>query len=106
MTSKYYGNWECFQDMKHDFCLAPEFDLTDDNILFAWYEYLDYSGNATVILIDNNGQLCEVEGSHCSCYGLEGQWKPQPVDWHQIAMRPVNYYTRQELIDLANQHIN
>lgn len=44
------------------------------NILFASYVYEDYSGDA-VVLFERDGKLYEVYGSHCSCYGLEGQWE-------------------------------
>jgi len=43
------------------------------NILFASYSYENYSGDAYV-LFEKNGKLFEVFGSHCSCYGLEGQF--------------------------------
>lgn len=29
------------------------------------------------LLTDDKGELYEVHGSHCSCYGFEGQWKPE-----------------------------
>jgi hypothetical protein len=45
-------------------------------ILLAFYEYENYSGSAFV-LFELDGKLYEVNGSHCSCYGLEGQWEPE-----------------------------
>lgn len=48
----------------------------DVNILFAEYVYADYEGSAFV-LFEQAGKLFEVYGSHCSCYGLEGQWEPE-----------------------------
>lgn len=48
-----------------------------DNIklLYADYTYEDYSGDAYVLGYDKQKkQFFEVHGSHCSCYGLEGQW--------------------------------
>lgn len=45
-------------------------------ILFAWYVYEDYSGKAFV-LTRKDEQLYEVNGGHCSCYGLESQWEPE-----------------------------
>ncbi len=45
-------------------------------ILLASYTYEDYSGDAFV-LCKKDGVLYEVNGSHCSCYGLEGQWAPE-----------------------------
>lgn len=45
-------------------------------MLFASYEYADYAGDAFV-LFRKDGKLYEVNGGHCSCYGLEGQWEPE-----------------------------
>jgi hypothetical protein len=50
----------------------------DGEILFASYTMNQYDGTAYV-LFHNKGKLYEVEGSHCSCYGLERQWKPQEI---------------------------
>src|SRR5574343_324534 len=44
-------------------------------ILFASYTYQNYEGNAFV-LFEQDGELYEVNGSHCSCFGLETQWNP------------------------------
>lgn len=33
-------------------------------------------GEAFVLFVEDN-RLYEVHGSHCSCYGLEGQWEPE-----------------------------
>lgn len=36
-----------------------------------------YGGDAYLLIRDRaTGQLYEVSGSHCSCYGFEGQWEP------------------------------
>lgn len=44
-------------------------------LLYADYTYEDYSGDAYVLGYDKEkNQFFEVHGSHCSCYGLEGQW--------------------------------
>ena len=45
------------------------------NILFASYECGSYDGDAFV-LFEREGKLYEVNASHCSCYGLEGQFEP------------------------------
>lgn len=59
----------------------------DGEILVALYSYADYSGNAIVIGRDEAGELFEVHGSHCSCYGLEGQWEPEPTSFAALQMR-------------------
>lgn len=61
----------------------------DINILFASYSYANYSGDAWV-LFEQNGKLYEVNGSHCSCYGLEGQWNPEEVDLNELENRLIN----------------
>lgn len=44
-------------------------------LLYADYTYEDYSGDAYILGYDEEKkQFFEVHGSHCSCYGLEGQW--------------------------------
>jgi hypothetical protein len=61
--------------------LEGSFDLSsgsleDCNILFASYDVDGYEGSA-LVLYEQGGKLYEVHGSHCSCYGLEGQWDPE-----------------------------
>lgn len=58
-------------------------------ILFAFYSYEDYTGKAFV-LFENDGKLYEVHGSHCSCFGLEGQWEPEEVDLNALKVRLVD----------------
>ena len=56
------------------------------NILFASYGCECYEGDAWV-LFEQNGKLYEVSGSHCSCYGLEGQWQPEEVSLEELEHR-------------------
>lgn len=65
---------------------ASEKDRKGATILFAWYEYEDYSGHAFV-LFRQNRKLYEVYGSHCSCYGLEGQWNPEQCYLKELKIR-------------------
>lgn len=55
-------------------------------VLFAYYSYENYSGYAWV-LFEKNGKLYETSGSHCSCYGLEGQWSEEEVDLDELEHR-------------------
>ena len=55
-------------------------------VLFAYYSYEDYSGKAFV-LFRRDGKLYEVNGSHCSCYGLEDQWEPEETTVESIRFR-------------------
>jgi hypothetical protein len=52
----------------------------------AWYGYGDYDGSAFV-LFERDGKLYEVNGGHCSCYGLEGQWDPEEVTMSELERR-------------------
>lgn len=66
------------------------------NILLASYTYDYYSGNAFV-LFEKEGKLYEVNGGHCSCYGLEArgwdldgsisQWEPEEISIEALEYR-------------------
>lgn len=60
----------------------------DINVILAAYKTEAYEGYAYV-LFEKNGKLYEVTGSHCSCYGLEGQWSPNKVDVKELEHRLV-----------------
>ena len=63
---------------EEDVCKEFQIDSVDGVILFAVYEYEDYSGSAEVVFV-RDGRFFHVSGSHCSCYGLEGQWEPEEM---------------------------
>ena len=68
---RYYEGWENWDALKRDFGI----DLKEPRNIFAAYDVDGYEGYALVIF--NYGRKYKiVEGSHCSCYGLEDQWKP------------------------------
>lgn len=69
----YLGEFDNKSDVERYFVCG---NLDDCEILFASYELGDYCGDAFVLFIHNN-KLYEVNGSHCSCYGLEDQWQPE-----------------------------
>lgn len=48
----------------------------DVELVYAEYNIDGYEGNSFV-LFARKGKLYEVNGSHCSCYGLEDQWSPE-----------------------------
>jgi hypothetical protein len=58
------------------------------NILFASYGNDNYSGDAFV-LFERDGKLFEVNGSHCSCYGLEGQFDAEETTIEALRHRLV-----------------
>lgn len=60
--------------------------LEGATILLASYTYENYTGEAFV-LFEKDGLLFEVDGSHCSCYGLEGQWDPEETTKEALLVR-------------------
>jgi hypothetical protein len=93
---RYFGHWSNYESMINDFFerdyitkarkpLPPEFP-SEDEILFASYGGGMYEGDA-VVLYRKDGKLYEVQGSHCSCYGLENQWEPEETSIAALALR-------------------
>jgi len=95
-TSVYLHNWSTKQDVICDFeqiygnredelkRVSPKYE--DINILFASYGTDNYSGDAFV-LYEREGKLYEVNGGHCSCYGLEGQFDPYETTIEELSFR-------------------
>jgi hypothetical protein len=64
---------------KSDYKIVPA-DATpywDAEIITA--EYNGGWEGSVFVLFKSGGNLYEVNGGHCSCYGLEGQWDPEPT---------------------------
>jgi len=102
-AKKYFGIWEKYEDVVDSLANTgysnsqeqdrknwrennPNFP-TDKEILWAAYDYEDYSGSAT-IFFKKNGKLMEYGGSHCSCNGLEEDaFSATETSWEALAMR-------------------
>jgi hypothetical protein len=69
------GDWNTVEDIALDFRIDLKV-IQEYEILYAWYEYADYSGQAD-LLLRKDDILYEVHGSHCSCMGLEDQFDPE-----------------------------
>jgi hypothetical protein len=74
--------WKTDKEKEKEFIEANK----DINILFVSYSYMDYDGYAWV-LFEKDGKLYEVNGSHSSWYGLEGQWEPEEVSLRELEHR-------------------
>lgn len=83
-----YSNIEYFHKMKRKMDEALK-KYENVHVLFASYGQDNYSGDAWV-LFEQNNKLYEVNGSHCSCYGLEGQWEPEEVNLLELENRLIN----------------
>jgi len=73
------SRWGC--DDKNDFDFPASIEL-----LLAAYEPGDYCGSAFVLFVEND-KLYEVNGNHCSCFGLEEQWEPEETSALALAQR-------------------
>jgi hypothetical protein len=80
-----YSGKTGLEAMREDFNI-DEAALKGVSVLLAAYGYESYSGDAFV-LFRKAGKLYEVNGGHCSCYGLEGQWQPQEVTKAELIHR-------------------
>lgn len=93
--SKYLGFWGSYEEMAASFSSWNDKPVdgmaTDDEVLIAMYGGECYEGWATV-LFERGGKLYEVNGSHCSCFGLEDQWQPEETTWAALALRKMGGY--------------
>lgn len=81
--------WSAYRESDTKAHELPRFQGID--VLFASYTYESYEGDAFV-LFRKDGKLFEVNGGHCSCYGLEGQWEPEETTIEAIEHRLKNDY--------------
>lgn len=82
-----YEGFKDRADMLAHFCCEKDPNLpTEDEILVAHYSEGFYDG-AAFILYKKDGKFYEVNASHCSCYGLEGQWDPEETNLPALLMR-------------------
>jgi hypothetical protein len=84
----YLTNFKSIEDVIENY-QAPADALEGATVYLAWYGYGSYDGSSLVIF-EKDGKLYEVNGSHCSCYGLETQWKPEETTWEALGMRKLD----------------
>lgn len=87
--NKYVGLFDDRQSVIDEFFPGEELPddfPADEDILIASYDVDDYSGEAFV-LFERDGRLFEVNGSHCSCHGLEEQWDPEETTAGALKIR-------------------
>lgn len=51
----------------------------EPRFVFAIYDTPPYEGYADVLFSEDGKEIFHASGSHCSCFGLEGQWKPEQM---------------------------
>ncbi len=82
---RYFNDFEDKKDVFDAFHVDAE-DQKDIEILVASYSYEAYEGDAFVLFIKDS-QFYEVNGSHCSCNGLEDQWDPEETTLDALKFR-------------------
>lgn len=86
---EFKGFFSKVDDIILEFRIEKEL-LKNCRILFAEYIDENYSGAAYVLFYNKTeNKFYEVFGSHCSCYGLEGQWEPEEVTLKDLEFRIV-----------------
>lgn len=80
-----YLGFNSFDDVMGTYEVSIE-EQQGVTILYADYECGNYEG-WSFVLFEKDGKLYEVNGSHCSCYGLEGQWGPEEVLIEELLRR-------------------
>lgn len=90
--SKYVGSWDNFDEMISDWEIPADkiVPISDADVIVAAYGGGAYEG-AAFVLFKHDGKLYEVNGSHCSCFGLEGQWNPEETFYETLAKRDPEY---------------
>lgn len=76
-TPVFLNNFSDQDDVFREF-EVPEAKSIKYKILFASYGSEGYEGDAYVLYAVGD-ELFETSGSHCSCYGLEGQWSDEEM---------------------------
>jgi len=82
----FFGNFDNEEDVFREFAVSEE-DRKGIKFIYARYDTPSYEGDAFVIF-KKNRKLYEVNGSHCSCYGLESCWEPEETSFKALMARP------------------
>jgi hypothetical protein len=84
----FLDDFDSKESVMDNFCVDE--NLRDGiSILFASYYQPPYEGYAYV-LFEYDGKLYETYGSHCSCYGLEGQFDFNEVTLEELEAILIN----------------
>lgn len=86
MNPIYLGLFKSRENVLDEYRVPASSKFATAEILLAYYNYEDYSGNSFVLL-RQDGKLFEVNSSHCSCNGLEDQFYPEETTVAALADR-------------------
>lgn len=89
MLNQFFGKFASLDEVFSLFRVSEDDRKLVGEVLFANYTDIHYSGDASVVFVGKDRKLYEVHGSHCSCRGLEGQWKAEEVNPKDL-LRDIN----------------
>lgn len=95
----FFGCFETIEDICDQFAI-PLAELDGAEIIYAVHD-AEIDGGSAFVLFERDGRLYEVNGSHCSCYGLEHQWEPEETSMEALRLRKwaVDGYLMEEAFD-------
>src|ERR1700674_1289311 len=86
MKSTFIQEFKNVDDVVEQYRGTSAEDLNGATVYVAWYGLGDYCGSS-IVIYQKDGKLYEVNGSHCSCNGLEECWSPEETSWEALSMR-------------------
>jgi hypothetical protein len=84
IVEPYRDDFTCWADVAREFAgydvNEPLVAISEpDEVIIATYQTGGYEGDAWVVYRNGN-KYFTVDGGHCSCHGLEGQWEPEEYE--------------------------
>lgn len=77
---------------------VSEDEQKDVEFIYAFYNQECYEGSAFVLFVRKD-KLYEVNGSHCSCFGLEDQWSPEETSVEALNKRNIYYVKNEDVME-------
>ncbi len=78
----FYGEFDTWDNVLSQFGVEKS-EVSNAVPIFAAYDIDGYEGTASVVYVED-GKFWLVDGSHCSCYGLEDQWEPEETPYEVL----------------------
>jgi hypothetical protein len=101
----YLGDWDKLEEVLHDFNVGKA-AVEGYKVIVACYNTGSYEGDAFVLL-KKGRKYYEVNASHCSCYGLEGQFdfeETEPLALKKRCEAEYRYGAFASCCDTLKQH--
>ena len=76
-----FSNWA---DVVSNFEIKGDDAAEPDEVLFAEYDLSQAYEGSAIVVYRRGDKYFAAHGSHCSCYGLEGQWQPDVYETREL----------------------